>query len=203
VSKLSEFISHCDNVGLMLKEMADTSVIKWLKASEGISEEDSSNGKLDDLETVIEIASGYTSIDEFLAYVDDMIQAAEAAKNDDWSEYVVISTYHRLKGLERPVVFCMGVCEGEDINGNPVGLLPHTFSLRPPPNFGVLPGSGQSPIEDEICVFFVGMSRAKDKCYVTGTRRYRDWELRESRFIAMAGIKYGDMPEKKVQNHGT
>lgn len=180
---LKGVLDQADNVGQIIRVIIDDCYEKYLRYN-GVSDEGLSNARLEDLTTVENLASHYTSADKFLAYVDEMIQAAEDAKNKDWGDYLVLSTYHRLKGLERPVVFGLGWCEGENANtGEPVGLLPHTFSLSPPPDFGVLPGGDQSPIEDERCIAFVCISRAIERCYLSGIKSYRTWVMGPSRFI--------------------
>jgi DNA helicase-2/ATP-dependent DNA helicase PcrA len=176
-------IEQADNAGQIIRVIIDDCYEKYLKA-QGIGDDGLSDAKLEDLATIEEIASQYTSIDKFLAYVDEMIQAAEDVKNKDWGGYVVISTYHRLKGLERPIVFGLGWCEGVcSKTSRDVGLLPHTFSLSPPPNFGVLPGGGMSPMHDERCIGFVCISRAIERCYLSGIESYRSWNMGPSRFI--------------------
>ncbi len=181
-------INQVDNVGKIIRVIVDNCYEKYLRY-QGAGDEGLSNAKLEDLATIEEIASKYTSTDKFLAYVDGMIEAAEKAKNKDWGDYVVLSTIHGLKGLERPIVFGVGWCEGTDImSGRDVGLLPHTFSLSPPPNFGVLPSGGISPIEDERCIGFVLVSRAIERCYLSGIKSYRSYSLGLSRFIYEMGL---------------
>lgn len=180
---LKGVIGQAENVGQVIQVIIDDCYEKYLK-SQGMGDDGLSNAKLEDLATVEEIASQYTNIDKFLSYVAKMVEAAEKAKNKNWGDFIVISTIHRLKGLERPVVFGIGWCEGTcEKTGRDVGLLPHTFSLSPPPNFGVLPGGGMSPMEDERCIGFVLVSRAIERCYLSGIKSYRSYQMGPSRFI--------------------
>lgn len=172
-----------ENVGQIVRVIIDDCYEKYLKYR-GAGDDGLSDAKLEDLTTVEEIASKYTSIDKFLSYVDEMVEAAEKTKNKDWGDYAVISTIHKLKCMERPVVFGIGWCEGVDSqSGRDVGLLPHTFSLSPPPNFGVLPSGEMSPMEDERRIGFVLISRAIERCYLSGIKSYRSYNLGPSRFI--------------------
>jgi len=174
---------EADNVGQIIQVIIDDCYEKYLKATEGSVNDDESN-ILDNLATVVDIASRYTDIEKFLTYVDEMIQAAQDTKDKDWSDYVVISTYHRLKGLERKIIFGMGWCEGKhSVTGEPVGLLPHTFSLTDPPQFGVLPAGSKSPVEDERCIAFVCVSRAMEQVYLSGCAEYRSNKMWPSRVI--------------------
>lgn len=175
-----------------LSFIVENCYMQWLAADEGLlTIDESQNGKLDDLKTVIEIASRYEDPDEFFKCVEDMRAAAQDIKSSDHSKYVVISTVHRLKGKERPVVFGIGICEGVStgFTKQPCGLLPHTFSLINPPNFGVLPTGGKGRIEDERCIFFVLISRAKERVHLSGVRYFRENIMQPSRFIHEIHLK--------------
>jgi superfamily I DNA/RNA helicase len=190
---LRGILDQADNVGQIIRIIIDDCYEKYLKSNDTIGDEGLVNAKLEDLATVEDLASQHTSIDKFLVYVDEMIEAAEKAKNRDWEDYVVLSTYHRLKGLERPVVFGLGWCEGENVTtGEPVGLLPHTFSLVPPPDFGVLPSGDKSPIQDERCIAYVCVTRAEQRVFLSGIENYRTWKMYPSRFISEMEIGYND-----------
>lgn len=183
VWKLKGLLDQAENMGQVIRAIIDDCYEKYLKCS-GIEDEGLANAKLEDLATVEDLAGQYASPERFLSYVDEMIQVAEDAKNKEWDNYLILSTYHKLKGLERPIVFGLGWSEGGNIEtGEPAGLLPHTFSLIPPPNFGVLPSGDKSPIEDERCIAFVCVSRAIERCYLSGITYYRKNVMFPSRFI--------------------
>ena len=180
-------VLHREGVASAVNEIVKM-YTRYLRVEEGITAEDESeNGKITDLDMVIGIAGDFTDVGEFLTYVDSMVDAAEKAKDKNLDEYVVISTIHRLKGLERAVVFGIGFCEGFMKVKNEVveaGLLPHTFSLTQPPQVGTLPTGGIGRVADECCVAFVLVSRAKDKCFLSGVHQYRTMtDMRPSRFI--------------------
>jgi superfamily I DNA/RNA helicase len=80
-------------------------------------------------------------------------------------------------------VFGVGFCEGTNKEGAPVGLLPHTYSLRPPEQIGVLPSGAQGRIEDERDIAFVLVSRAKEEVHLSGVREYRGSAMHPSRFV--------------------
>lgn len=188
VWKLQELLLQADGVGQIIRVIIDDCYERYLR-HEGAGDDGLSDAKLEDLATVEELAGKYSSVDEFLAFVDENIKAAEDAKNKDWGDYVVLSTIHKLKGLERKVVFGLGWCEGIDTKTDePRGLLPHSFSLSPPPNFGVLPSGGMSPVEDERAIAFVCITRAKERCYLSGIETYRTWQMWTSRFIREMGL---------------
>lgn len=181
-----------DGAAAAIQFILDNCYMKWLKTDEGLSAHDEAeNGKLEDLITVQEIARQHETTEDFLAYVAECVQAAEDARNGDWDNYVVLSTVHRLKGLERDVVFGIGWGEGyvdtED-GPQPRGLLPHTFSLTEPPQNGVLPGSGMGRVEDERCLAFVLVTRAKDEVHLSYPAEYRGAKFGPSRFVYEMGL---------------
>jgi DNA helicase-2/ATP-dependent DNA helicase PcrA len=189
VWQLRGLLDQADNMGQIVRAIVYDCYEKYLRHNDTVGDEGLVNAKLEDLATVEDLASQFNSPELFLAYVDENIQAAEDAKNRDWEGYTILSTYHRLKGLERPVVFGLGWCEGVNKKtGEDVGLLPHTFSLSLPPDFGVLPSSGMSPVEDERCIGYVCITRAESKVFLSGIKTYRTWAMGPSRFIYEMGL---------------
>lgn len=202
VETLQSLIAQDISPGDLVKVILDDCYLKYLRYSEGItSGDEAENGKLVDLETVMEIAGQFTNVAEFLEYINQMQDAARAAENKDWSEYVVISTVHRLKGLERPVVFGIGLCETNDLVNTdmlPAGLLPHTFSKRPPPQFGVLPTGGMSELWSERVIAYVLVSRAKELVFLSGVYKYRKDVMGPSRFVSELGIELADVEKQNT-----
>ncbi|MDR2160418.1 MAG: exodeoxyribonuclease V subunit gamma [Treponema sp.] len=97
---------------------------------------------------------------------------------------VNLSTIHAAKGLEFPVVFIAGA---ED------GIIPHRRSMEEgngDEEAGQLPGqlSGQMPLEEERRLFYVAITRARDKLHISwcGKRRRggNDTESLPSPFLA-------------------
>jgi DNA helicase II / ATP-dependent DNA helicase PcrA len=91
--------------------------------------------------------------DDLPRFLADLATGAEVDTWDPRADRVTLLTLHASKGLEFPIVFLVG-CED--------GLLP----LR-------RPGVGLSPEEEaeERRLFFVGMTRAQDRLYISHTRR--------------------------------
>lgn len=188
--------------GQAIRTIIDLCMTRFLQHEEGLDGSDSENSKVADLETVIDVASQFKTVEEFLDRIDEMIQAAQDAREKKWDDYVVLSTIHRLKGMERPVVFGLGWSEGEMVTADghvvKVGLLPHTFSLMPPPKTGVLDITQQSAVEDERCMAFVLVTRAKAEVYLSGIQRWRKAIMRPSRFIAEMGLLTREQVEESV-----
>jgi superfamily I DNA/RNA helicase len=100
--------------------------------------------------------------DDLPRFLQEIATGAEVDALDPRAEAVNLLTLHAAKGLEFPVVFLVG-CED--------GLLP----LRWP---------GRTPTDDDVAeerrLFFVGLTRAQDRLYVShAARRFRHGSERE------------------------
>ena len=100
---------------------------------------------------------------------------------------ITLMTLHLAKGLEYPVAFICGLEEG---------IFPHSKSINSP---------GDSEIEEERRLMYVGVTRAKEKLYFTFARERRLFGSSEfspsSRFISEAPKEclsgfYGGLDEK-------
>jgi len=98
--------------------------------------------RLDDLETLKNIAKDYESIELFLA--DISIEMPENLKFE--KDFVTLSTIHSAKGLEWRAVFLMGVADD---------ILPSYKSQT------------KEEIEEEERLLYVAITRAKEKLYLT------------------------------------
>lgn len=195
VEDLSSFVQELvyvldkSNMSETLEYIVEHCYIPWLKVEEGLQPGDEAEkGKLSDLGTMIELSKKFKTVEDMTTFIDKAIEASEDAKKRNWNDYVVLSTIHRLKGLERPIVYGPGWSEGVNPQELPVGLLPHTFSLTEPPQMGVLNLSGMARIEDERCIAFVLLSRAMEVCHLSTVKRYRNNTLGPSRFLVDLGL---------------
>jgi DNA helicase-2/ATP-dependent DNA helicase PcrA len=114
---------------------------------------------------------------------DFLDHAALISDQDSFDEKapITLMTLHTAKGLEFPIVFIMGL---ED------GLFPHSRSI----------GEGRQ-LEEERRLFYVGMTRAEQKLYLTSARFRRyfgnmDQQVSEpSRFLS-------EIPQDLVEDAG-
>ena len=94
---------------------------------------------------------------------------------EEGTDAITLITLHQAKGLEFPVVFIVGLEEG---------LLPHSRSIDDP-----------DQMEEERRLFYVGMTRAKKRLYLTRVFRRVIWgnasPARPSRFLT-------DIPQSLV-----
>ncbi len=144
-----------------------------------VSGDAAADDRLAELDVVARVAGRFTRPADFVAYARRM---AARARDTDPAGRIVLATLHRLKGQERRVVFGVGWSEDLERARRPAGLLPHHASL----------GDGDAAaLADERCAAFVLISRAQERCLLSGVAEYRDQALRPSRFVAEAGVDNG------------
>ena len=178
---MNHLAGYVEQPAEMITEIINVCYRDYLNDQEGITQQDESeNGKLEDLYTVAAVAAEFSSLPEFLDSVAEMVAAAQAAKDKAMDDYLVISTIHRLKGMERKVVHGIGLSDR---------LLPHKFSMEMPPQFGILPTGTMAKMADERCIGFVLVSRAKEEVHLSGIQYYREEPLMPSRFITELGLE--------------
>lgn len=123
---------------------------QYLKQFDAENEDDYS--RLENIKELKSVAIAFPSLMAFLeqvALVESEYSTDEkSGKNKDG---VRLMTLHQAKGLEFPVVFVAGLEEG---------ILPHSRSIDD--NFA---------LEEERRLFYVGITRAKEKLYITYARR--------------------------------
>jgi ATP-dependent DNA helicase UvrD/PcrA len=114
------------------------------------------------LRPLAERLSSQNSGDDLPRFLQEIETGAEVDSLDPRAEAVNLLTLHAAKGLEFPIVFLVG-CED--------GLLPMRW-----------PGSApdEAAVAEERRLFFVGLTRAQDRLYVThAARRFRHGKERE------------------------
>lgn len=87
---------------------------------------------------------------EIIRFIDELALMTPADDFDPRAEAVTLATLHMSKGLEFRAVFIAGV---ED------GIIPYTH------------GKGETDIEEERRLFYVGMTRAKEELFLLHSRR--------------------------------
>src|SRR5207248_2634980 len=107
------------------------------------------------------------------------------AQNDDDdapADAVTLSTLHGAKGLEFDYVFLIGCVEGQ---------LPHSRTTDPKVSEAVA-----TDVEEERRLFYVGVTRARDRLYIT---RYRRRMLRGQRIELTPSRFLDGLPEEHVE----
>ncbi len=99
-------------------------------------------------------------------------------------DVVTLSTLHAAKGLEFGVVFLIGCVEG---------VLPHARTVDPR-----VTDAAPTDVEEERRLFYVGVTRARDRLYVTRPKA----KLLRGRLAAQAPSRFLDgLPEAAIDVH--
>jgi DNA helicase-2/ATP-dependent DNA helicase PcrA len=170
-------VEELSNSALLEKIIHSTKYVEMLQ-EEGSEESES---RIENIRELLTAAEESNERGEKLR--DFLDHAALVSDQDAYDERTPISlmTLHTAKGLEFPVVLIMGLEEG---------LFPHSRSIADAPQ-----------LEEERRLFYVGMTRAENKLYLTSTRFRRyfgnmDQQISEpSRFLA-------EIPEELVEEVG-
>lgn len=137
--------------------------------------------RLENIKELRSVATQFPDIHEFLENV-ALVEAEQTSRGvtqigNGKKEAVTLMTLHAAKGLEFPIVFIVGMEEG---------LFPHSRSLW-----------DTAQLEEERRLAYVGITRAKDRLYISyATRRLffgQNSSNPPSRFIA-------EIPEELIQS---
>lgn len=127
--------------------------------------------RLENIKELRSVATEFPILKEFLetvALVEQEYEPDTMKKRDATRDAVTFMTLHAAKGLEYPIIFIIGMEEG---------LFPHSRSLM-----------DKDEIEEERRLCYVGITRAKEKVYLTYANRRLFFGTRTqnmiSRFVA-------------------
>ncbi|KKP86581.1 MAG: ATP-dependent DNA helicase [Candidatus Roizmanbacteria bacterium GW2011_GWA2_35_8] len=161
--KNKDTISNKQTIQLIEGVLTDTEYLKQFNEKD---EEDYS--RLENIKELKSVAIAFPKLNDFLeqvALVESEYSSEE--KNNKNKNGIKLMTLHQAKGLEFKVVFVVGLEEG---------LLPHSRSL-----------DDIYSLEEERRLFYVGITRAKEKLIITHARRRfifgRRGETMKSRFL--------------------
>jgi DNA helicase-2/ATP-dependent DNA helicase PcrA len=166
---IAEFVEQAEqlsNAGLLEKIISSTKYVETLQ-EEGTEDAESRIENIRELLTAAE--ESHERGEKLRDFLDHAALVSDQDAYDEKSP-VSLMTLHTAKGLEFPVVLIMGL---ED------GLFPHSRSIMEAPQ-----------LEEERRLFYVGMTRAETKLYLTSARFRRyfgnlDQQVSEpSRFLA-------------------
>ena len=109
--------------------------------------------RLENIKELRSVAIEFPDLPDFLENVALVEQEyhSERQENGEKKNAITLMTLHAAKGLEFPIVFMIGMEEG---------LFPHSRSLM-----------DKGELEEERRLCYVGMTRAKEKLYITHARR--------------------------------
>lgn len=107
-------------------------------------------------------ASQYMSLSQWLDGIAEYIRQCDKDRQNNTADGVHMLTMHGSKGLEYKIVLVMDVCEG---------IIPYNKSIL------------DEQIEDERRLFYVAMTRAKEKLYLLYPKQRYNKDTTRSRFI--------------------
>lgn len=146
-------------------------------------EEDRS--RLENIKELRSVALAFPDLTQFLENVALVEQeqmpdlpAGRQENQEDEKNAVTLMTLHAAKGLEFPIVFMIGMEEG---------LFPHSRSLM-----------DRNELEEERRLAYVGMTRAKEKLFLTYARKRLFFGQRSSSIISRFLL---ELPEKVLQSN--
>lgn len=133
--------------------------IRWLLESvSGLVKPHDNSEPIKWVDSLIQSASRFETVPEFLRYVEWVIEQSKTSKQDA----VQLMTIHRSKGLEFETVFVAGLAEG---------LLPYKKSLM------------ENEIREETRLCYVSMTRARENLYLLSSEIYSGKTFEPSQFI--------------------
>ncbi len=180
--RLQKFLDFAEKIDL--KKYPTIKILdKALKATGYLDlydpEDEKDLARLENIKELRSVAMQFPDLPRFLenvALVEQDHLPEHPARNKEKKEAVTLMTAHAAKGLEFPNIFMVGMEEG---------LFPHSKSMME-----------KDELEEERRLCYVGMTRAKDKLYMTFARRRLYFGQRASnpisRFIA-------DIPEDLLE----
>ena len=145
-------IKASDNLSLteLIDEVLDKSGIRKELESSHLIEDETRLENLMEFKSITasyEERTGSASLGDFL---EEVSLVADEANHTEDGNVVTLMTLHSAKGLEFPVVFLIGMEEG---------IFPHNMSLM------------ENNIEEERRLCYVGITRAKERLYLTNAKR--------------------------------
>lgn len=143
------------NVGDMIRYLRSRLDIDNFVSKGKFSEDGSSTEQIENMDAFENIADQYYDLQEFITYLNSELKKTLSENKD----MVQLSTIHRAKGLEYPVVFLPGLNDG---------LLPHKKA---------------DDIQDERRLFYVGITRAEKELYISSSEFYNNKLMKISPFI--------------------
>jgi DNA helicase-2/ATP-dependent DNA helicase PcrA len=184
MERLQERVDSAGVAELLEETLQESGYLDSLRAERTIEAE----GRLENLEELVSVAREYEvtaeepSVEEFLQQV-ALFSEQDNLKSDEG--IVTLMTIHNAKGLEFPVVFLIGM---ED------GVFPHMRSIE------------AGDVEEERRLAYVGITRAKQKLYLTHARQRSlyggsEWNL-PSRFLDEIPAELAERQQSEQRTFG-
>lgn len=187
--RTAKFMTLCNNdnnkystLELMDKILEVTDYLEYI--DDGT---DTGKSKIENVKELRSVAQQFPDLTEFLEQValveseytsDEKRKKQRHTKGKEKEEAVTLTTLHQAKGLEWPVVFMAGMEEG---------LFPHSRCLLNP-----------EEMEEERRLCYVGITRAKQKLFLSYTRQRLYFGTKSSNLVSRFII---DIPEDLTESN--
>ncbi len=160
-------LSRKETVSTLIDEILEkTKYIQWIDDDTPQVEE--RKGNIFELKVVADKYNDQGPRDSMLAFLEDVSLVEQDINTSEDENAVTLMTLHSAKGLEFDIIFMVGMEEG---------LFPHSMSFTSP-----------SELEEERRLCYVGITRAREKLFITfadNRRTYKGFSDRiPSRFIS-------------------
>lgn len=178
LKKFMEYMDEADFEKLSTIEILDQVLEKtdYLSLYDPKDEEDIT--RLENIKELRSVAIEFPTLSGFLENVAlvEQEQLSEMARKNGDKNSVTLMTLHSAKGLEFPVVFMIGMEEG---------IFPHSRSLME-----------KSELEEERRLCYVGITRAKNKLFLTYSKKRLIFGQRSSNTLSRFIM---DLPEESIE----
>jgi len=143
-------------------------------------DEEEDRGRLENIKELRSVAIEFPQISNFLENVALVEQEymPDRQKNGDKKNAITLMTLHAAKGLEFPIVFMVGMEEG---------LFPHSRAQM-----------DRTELEEERRLCYVGVTRAKEKLFLTYARQRLFFGQRTSNIVSRFIL---DLPENVIERN--
>ncbi len=155
-----------------IKVIRDSGYDKYYKLGSSLSLQ--SSVILDFVQDVEESASRFITVEQFLQYIDELLQKANMLKDNNYPhDAVSFISMHSSKGLQFKTVFIVGCIEG---------VMPHKNAIEP--NFLNPTHDLLNNLEEECRLLYVALTRAEEDLIVSIPQHKHDKQTQVSRFIS-------------------
>ena len=138
-------------------------------------------GRVENVKELRSVAEEFPNLTDFLenvALVENGYIPNKKRSEEQNNNAITLMTLHSAKGLEFPVVFMVGMEEG---------LFPHSRSMMDP-----------NELEEERRLCYVGITRAKEKLYLTYTRQRLYFGTRSNNLVSRF---LSDIPQNLINSN--
>ena len=155
IQSVVEHVKKIKSIVEKIKHIRKSLNIDMFVSKGKAADDGSSTEQIENMNAFENIAEKFDSLERFIFYLSNL---NNTNKNNSKNK-VNLTTIHRAKGLEYPVVFIIGCNEG---------LLPHAKN---------------DSINDEKRLFYVAITRAEKELYISSTDSYNSKDNIPSKFI--------------------